>query len=101
VIAGAAKHAGPAAKGVLVAFPVLIVVSVLALVFTAMRQQQKGALTRDLLAHKIFRTLEDAVAEQGVASHYRVAPGRDAAVPDERLLDEAEPSTQALARLRA
>jgi hypothetical protein len=39
------------------------------------------ARERDLLVHRTFRAIEDAVAQQGVASNYRIAPGADATVP--------------------
>lgn len=43
--------------------------------------QRQQARARDLLVHRTFRAIEDAVAEQGVAGNYRIAPGADAAVP--------------------
>lgn len=46
------------------------------------REEQRQ---RDLLVHKTFRAIEDAVAEQGAASNYRVAPleAEPAEVPEE------------------
>ncbi|MBX3234402.1 MAG: hypothetical protein KIT84_13350 [Labilithrix sp.] len=43
---------------------------------------------RDLLVHKTFRAIEDAVAEQGASPGYRIAPGAGAAEPD-ALAEEA------------
>jgi hypothetical protein len=48
---------------------------------------RKQARERDLLVHRTFRAIEDAVAEQGVAGNYRIAPGADASV------QEDEPAT--------
>jgi hypothetical protein len=36
---------------------------------------RREARERDLLVHKVFRSIEDAVAEQGTAGNYRIAPG--------------------------
>ncbi len=44
---------------------------------------------RDLLSHRIFRAVEDAVAEQGESPGYRVAPGADANL---RVEEPEEPS---------
>jgi hypothetical protein len=60
-------------------------------------RQRKDARDRDLLVHKTFRAIEDAVAEQGVASNYRIAPGADAASPTRVAADEPEPSEEAVA----
>lgn len=38
---------------------------------------RKQAQDREVLLHRIFRALEDAVAEQGASNHYRIAPGAD------------------------
>jgi hypothetical protein len=43
--------------------------------------QRKSARMRELLVHKTFRCFEDAVAEQGATTNYRLAPGADANVP--------------------
>jgi hypothetical protein len=43
---------------------------------------RKSARARELLVHKTFRSFEDAVAEQGATTSYRVAPGADANVPE-------------------
>jgi len=40
--------------------------------------QRREARERELLVHRIFRAIEDAVAEQGVSKGYRIAPGADA-----------------------
>lgn len=37
----------------------------------------KEALGRELLLHAMLRTFEEAAVNQGVADHYRVAPGAD------------------------
>jgi hypothetical protein len=47
----------------------------------AQAAQRKSARARELLVHKTFRCFEDAVAEQGTTTNYRVAPGADANVP--------------------
>ncbi len=54
--------------------------------------QRKQARERDLLVHRTFRAIEDAVAEQGVAGNYRIAPGADATAPEvvEEIADEAQ-----------
>ncbi len=52
-----------------------------------MRQQ---ARERDLLIHRTFRAIEDAVAEQGSSMSYRIAPGADANVR----VEEAEPLSE-------
>lgn len=54
--------------------------------------QRQQARERDLLMHRTFRAIEDAVAEQGVGGNYRVAPGMDA--PQARV-EEAAPQPRA------
>ncbi|MFO0740489.1 MAG: hypothetical protein U0270_31620 [Labilithrix sp.] len=65
-------------------------------------RQRSEQRERDLLVHKTFRAIEDAVAEQGVAPGYRVAPGEGAVVErashDEA--DEAEDDPGAAAQAR-
>lgn len=39
---------------------------------------RREARERELLVHKTFRAIEDAVAEQGLSKGYRIAPGADA-----------------------
>ena len=51
--------------------------------------QRREARERDLLVHKTFRAIEDAVAEQGAAGSYRIGPGADAAIPEEEELAES------------
>jgi len=81
----------------------IIVVSLLTLglgIFAFIPAMQKRLRTeqreRDLLVHKTFRAIEDAVAEQGVSPGYRVAPGEGAALP-ELESDEAEAALKARA----
>jgi len=73
----------------------IIVVSVLTLgigifaflpsIQARMRVEQRE---RDLLVHKTFRAIEDAVAEQGASPGYRIAPGEGAAA--QGVAEEAE-----------
>ncbi|MBX3186527.1 MAG: hypothetical protein KF819_05910 [Labilithrix sp.] len=51
---------------------------------------RKQAQERDLLVHRTFRAIEDAVAEQGAAGNYRIAPGADGNVPMSDESDVAE-----------
>jgi hypothetical protein len=62
-----------------------------------MRLYRQEARARDLLVHKTFRAIEDAVAAQGESNHYRVAPGADAAAPD----DSADESPAEAAETRS
>lgn len=54
-----------------------------------MRKEQRE---RDLLVHKTFRAIEDAVAEQGMSPGYRIAPGEGAVEPER---EEAGPEEEA------
>ena len=66
-----------------------------------MSAQRKESRERDLLVHRTLRSIEDAVAEQGVAPNYRVAPGMDAVVAGpEALEEEAAPVSGAGAATR-
>jgi hypothetical protein len=64
--------------------------------------QRREARERELLVHKTFRAIEDAVAEQGVAGGYRIGPGADAASPATRVATggEAEPLSEPVAAER-
>jgi hypothetical protein len=75
----------------------------LAVAYAARSAQQKQAVARDVLAHKIFRTIEDAVASQSVMGHYRVAPGTYASLAEDAALleEEAQVPSAAAARARA
>jgi hypothetical protein len=61
-------------------------------------RQRQEARERDLLVHKTFRAIEDAVAEQGVAGGYRIGPGADATAPAEEPAAEDADLGQARAR---
>lgn len=63
-------------------------------------RQRTEQRERDLLVHKTFRAIEDAVAEQGVAPTYRIAPG-EGAVTERAPLDEAVDDAGAQAGGRA
>lgn len=51
------------------------------------------ARERELVMHRLFRTFEDAVAEQGVAGNYRIGPGADANAP----LEPSEENVESIA----
>ena len=74
-------------------------IGVLALIPWIQANARRATRERDLLSHKIFRAMEDAVAEQGAGTGYRVAPGVDANVPDE-VEETAAPEERSLARER-
>jgi len=75
-------------------------IGVLALIPWIQSNQRRAARERDLLVHKTFRAFEDAVAEQGVAKGYRIAPGADANEPGHAEEEEqaAEESQEEQAR---
>jgi hypothetical protein len=67
--------------------------------------QRKEARERELLVHKTFRAIEEAVAQQGLSTNYRVAPGADANVQQEAVAEpqeqeEAETEAEAAQQLR-
>jgi len=55
--------------------------------------QRRETRERELLTHKVFRAIEEAVAAQGVATNYRVGPGADANV---RVEEEAPDAAAAV-----
>jgi len=59
-----------------------------------MKRQREAQRNRDLLVHKMFRAIEDAVADQGASPNYRVAAGEGAPEPVE------EPEAPADEKLR-
>lgn len=67
-------------------------IGILALIPLIQGRQRKDQRERDLLVHKTFRAIEDAVAEQGAAPGYRIAPGVEAARPEEPA-EPAEPAS--------
>jgi hypothetical protein len=62
----------------------------LALIPYLQKRAREGQRARDLLVHKVFRAIEDAVAEQGASPNYRIAAGEGAAEPEREAAEEAE-----------
>lgn len=60
----------------------------------AQANQRRRARERDLLVHKTLRAIEDAVASQGAAPNYRVAPGADAVLAEPLEIEEAAPEDE-------
>jgi hypothetical protein len=56
---------------------------------------RKEGRERELLVHKTFRAIEEAVAQQGVSTNYRIGPGADANIP--AVAADAETAAQQLA----